>query len=146
MPGRTLRHSLATVGVLLLVGLSCYSSYRAGQRHGLPHRIPSGVSETPISDRVAQRPKASGITLHAEQDEDGPFIVVAIPWRTLCASGLTLPQQEAADCAEAKESNIDDVTYTLPTDDGGDEDDGPGNNDGALPVVSLSTGVHARLR
>ena len=142
---RTLGRCLAVCAFALVMGESCYTAYTLGQRHGAGR---PGDADQPAKQniqQVAQHSKATGITLRAEHDEDGPYIVVVIPWRTLCASGLKLPQEQAEDCADAKASKSPEVTYILPTDDDNDDDSGPTNREttlrvssGQLPLVSAS--------
>src|SRR5579862_9656759 len=130
----TLRHHFTVCALALALGAGCYTAYRLGQSNvpGRPGK--AGQSVTQNAWQVAQHAKSSGITLRAEQDEDGPYIVVVIPWRTLCASGLKLPQEQAQDCAEAKVSKSQDVTYILPTDDDNDDDGGSTNRETAASL------------
>jgi hypothetical protein len=133
----TLRHRRAVFAVALVFAATCWSAYRIGQSKGPEHSGDAGRSVKQNTWQVAQHSKSSNITLRAEQDEDGPYIVVVIPWRTLCASGLKLPQEQAEDCADAKASKSPDVTYILPTDDDSDEDGGPTNREATLRVSSV---------
>ncbi len=142
----TLRHRLAACGLASVFGASCYTAYRAGQSNGPEHPAYAGQPVKQGTWKVAQHSKSSNITLRAEQDEDGPYIVVVIPWHTLCASGLKLPQEQAEDCADAKASKSQDVTYILPTDDDRDDDGGPTNRETSLLVGEVSTGDrHGRI-
>ncbi len=136
MPKSTARYCLAASGAVLMLGSSCYVAYRAGQGDSLRRAEYEVQSEGRYFQQVAQHSKSSSIALRAEHDEDGPYIVVVIPWRTLCASGLKLPQEQAEDCADAKASKSPDVTYILPTDDDNDDDSGATNRETSLHVSS----------
>jgi hypothetical protein len=136
MQKHSLSHPLA-VALLLVFGLSSFIAFRVGQAHGHVHLADVGVDEATGFQRIVQRPKSAGITLHDEQDSDGLYIVVAIPWHTLCAGGLKLPPQQAADCVDAKASKSD-VSYILPTDDD-DDDNGTVDQGTATHVAQAST-------
>lgn len=148
MASSTVRYYLAGAGAALLVGSGCYVAYRAGQRNGLERGQDTSVTQGASPTRTwpaAQHSKSSSITLRAEHDDDGPYIVVVIPWHTLCASGLKLPQEQAEDCADAKASKNADVTYILPTDDDSDEDNGPSNRETSLRVSKVSADGQRRF-
>jgi hypothetical protein len=134
----TLRFPLTLCALALVLGAACYTAYRAGQSNGRERADYAGLSANQNNWQVAQHSKSTNITLRAEHDEDGPYIVVVIPWHILCASGLKLPQEQAEDCADAKASKSADVTYILPTDDDNDDDGGPTNRETSMRVGSVS--------
>ncbi len=141
----TLRHHLVACCLALVLGSGCYAAYRVGQSNGLERKDDARQLVQQHSWQVAQHPKSSSITLRAEHDEDGPYIVVVIPWHTLCAGGLKLPQEQAEDCADAKASKSADVTYILPTDDDSDDDNGPANRETSLRISRASADAHPGL-